>query len=664
MPHSVHGFQVQSDIALEHMALNVLHDIFPSQTGAWSCPEQWQAFFTLLHLQQDVVMAMGMGSGKTFPMILCSQLEHNKATIVILPLISLMTDYVDKLTKWKIPFHKFLANNPIIPSSTQLILVTAETITMPSFKKACMLHHQQTPIVRACFDEAQLALYQADFCFALRTVSNLCFHDQMQLVVLSSTMPVRSIPELKEQFYLTDNPIIIRTTTNHPNLKFVLKTFRPSINLVSVVSELRQTTYRIEDTTGDPLPFAQENNTLEYGPWIDPLTWLHMDQAYHSIFFVPRYELGEKLEEEIGNDFYHGDNTKLTEAAREQMFHAWKNNQIGDIIATSAMGQGGDCQDVYLIVHVDTPTGLGSCLQECNRGGRDGHVCVCYILAQDTRSWRPSKGNLDHNGAIDMHKLIWSSRACLRYVFTLWVDGVGVCCLDNAENQRCSHCEAYEESEPHILRKFRITPFPTMDSVSTSLGKRCASQVPDFAMAYKSSKRRTEEQYSHMDEYNAHLKGVVDALEPWCTYCLSFGDKVAKHNVLACPKLFQKGVIRTNIYLDFRQTLKYRWRNHLEHICPRCHLHSGNNTVHIGDLAHGCNPKHSDLIGPAVFGVYMSPSLYKAGEQHFGITNEWNTTVHYSEWLMDKVKEGDKDPSQILAVFMWAYQYYTKNVLE
>ena len=142
------------------------------------------------------------------------------------------------------------------------------------------------------------------------------------------------------------------------------------------------------------------------------------------------------------------------------------------------------------------------------------------------------------------------------------------------------------------------------------------------------------------------------------------GDKVAKHNVLACPKLFQKGVIRTNIYLDFRQTLKYRWRNHLEHICPRCHLHSGNNTVHIGDLAHGCNPKHSDLIGPAVFGVYMSPSLYKAGEQHFGITNEWNTTVHYSEWLMDKVKEGDKDPSQILAVFMWAYQYYTKNVLE
>ncbi|MEX3004365.1 protein DpdF [Serratia fonticola] len=65
---------------------------------------------------------------------------------------------------------------------------------------------------------------------------------------------------------------------------------------------------------------------------------------------------------------------------REGLIHAWRNDALDIMIATSAFGVGMDKNNVRSVLHVAVPENLDCLYQESGRGGRDGKASVAQII--------------------------------------------------------------------------------------------------------------------------------------------------------------------------------------------------------------------------------------------------------------------------------------------
>lgn len=616
---------------VKKLVLRVIQGMFSERPATFSCPEQWEVLLLCIQRRCDLLGLLRMGSGKTLIPVVCSMLE-SFTTIVILPLVALMTDYKFKLRLWKVPFHHWSAQTPNIPSDTRLILISADSANTGTWRdRRGVFHHGVRKILRTVWDEGGLALTQ-DFRHALATPYDLRWHPDMQVVVLSGSIPSRSVPALVSKFGLIDTPECVRTTSNRTNLKITLN---------------------VLTKTQDPVRYAKFfSRSKEFEAWFALGTG-------HAIFFVPEIAIGESLKDLTGWDFYHG---QMTDVEKQSVYMKWRLNEDKKshvLIASSSFGVGGDCGDVRFVVHVETPRAMGSFMQEINRGGRDGQLCECIMFCQSDMSWPPrEKGALDHDGAKEIQVAIWKSKCCVRYAITVWVDGVGICCWDMEENEKCSRCSATVRDDPE-LRSFQIVPWTNVTKEGSSsqpgsvLGRRAIADRPDFASAHTDAKRRQVDRYSHMIEFNDRLLVALNALSDVCTSCLVFGVTRSRHPPMNCHQII-KPYNGPKKYVAWRNQIDYNLRLYTEPICFTCHLHSGEGTVHEGEFMVGCNPNFKDMLMPLAFASFHHGEVKPLAEKHFGRT--WSSVEMFRAWLETRPTVHQKGPTNLIEFFLFVYE--------
>lgn len=609
-----------------------MRQLFRDDTISWASPQQQQAMVAVLEKRTDVVAILRTGGGKSMLAIIPSILEINYATVLVLPLNSLIMDFEHRLKRMGVPFQVYdrNVNSGSLNPRDNLILVTADKCRTDGWRESIAILNEQKPIARIVFDEAHIPLIASDYRNALEHIDDIRSLP-VQIVLLTGTMPRSSETDLKKAFNL-GSTTIIRQCTNREELSYILEKL-PHNDLV-------QRACRIVEQ--------------------EQVLWQDSDRA---LVFVTTLELGQIAACKFQCPFYNGNKDLMTDEERRAAYRLWVTGVSKVMVATSAFSTGNDYPNVRLTIHLDRPFEMLEFIQGQGRAGRDGMPAKCYTLVPPTAFSPQPTPAPDHKGVVAMHQhlYLFGLKRCLRYGITLHNDGAGIRCRSLPSNQLCIVCASDVNHDPTEIRIAQMPKSRSMDQMVCTTAPRIVQMPAEIgrpsgtaafvaSMNHSNSLRSGRQQ--EVAQHAHRVRRALQCLTYSCVFCTVMqGEAIAGHDLHTCPCLdmHENPSQSWGHYLDWRKQLQYT-RKHKK-ICFMCHVPQINDALHptFAKAKSGGPCEFADIIAPAAFGIFHNNKLRTGAMEHFG--QEWPGITHFTGWLIAPPNPGSY--SNIIDLVLW-----------
>jgi ATP-dependent DNA helicase RecQ len=329
---------------------------------------------------RDVLAVMPTGSGKSLGFQLPAVLSPG-LTIVVSPLIALMKDQVDDLTRRGIQaaaLHSLLSPearrvtlDAARAGALQLLYVAPERFASPTFVRLL----ESLPVARFVVDEAHCVSesghdFRPDY-RRLQSAAAACRRADRQpgrppMAALTAT----ATPEVRDdivQLLGLRAPHVVVAGFDRPNI-------HPSVRPVSGESEKQRL---LPSLLGD-------RRALVYTA----------TRAGAETAAAVLQAAG------VQADAYHGG---MPDATRTRVQDAFASGALRVVCATNAFGMGIDRPDIEAVIHADLPASIEAYYQEIGRAGRDGRPATATLL-WTYADVKTREFLIDHAGADDARR--------------------------------------------------------------------------------------------------------------------------------------------------------------------------------------------------------------------------------------------------------------------
>lgn len=381
-----------------------LHEMLGNHARFRDC--QQEAIQAILRGENFIVIVMGTGQGKSLTFMMPAWNSSGGVSVVIVPLITLRQDMIDRCRRLKIPCAEWNQHpNPMNP--VRLMFVTPESAVSEGFQTWLNRQKAAGQLDRIFIDECHVILNdQEDFRPKLAQMGVLN-QVGVQMIMLTATLPPTMEKELWKRMWWSQAKVrLFRARTSRPNIK-----------------------YSTKHVQGPPGKFQQ------WAQVIQQAASQHVNGKV--VIYCQSVASTLKLAEELGCDGYH--------------HHAPDKNQMLDrfrqdgsvIVTTSAFGMGIDVSNIRIVFHIDRPRNMLDYAQESGRAGRDGLPSEAIVLMSKTKDKRLE----EIEPQTVMVDLFVQNQVCKRQILDDYLDGYKRTQCEAGE-EMCGFCEQAFESHP------------------------------------------------------------------------------------------------------------------------------------------------------------------------------------------------------------------------
>ncbi|KAF6740916.1 hypothetical protein DFP72DRAFT_837178, partial [Ephemerocybe angulata] len=391
-------------------------------TGAnWSDRGQRDATEALLKLEKDVFVILRTGGGKTAVAVLPSLVEES-ITVIVIPFVSLLEDWVRRLTEWNIVFEVYTQEtSPSLGcSGAKIILVSSDRARLGQWKQDLARLDATRPVARIIFDEAHVWFMDLKFREQAMSLPSTLRQFPTQFVLISATIPP-ALEEVMSKDFAMSASTTIRNHPHRPELKYII--IRNMAGIPGMIAHFK----------------SHLDNMKTSRPWSNRDRW---------IIFVTTYLDGYEVAKSLGVEFYHSHNPEypLTHQERKAIYERWSSGGMPGMVATTAVSVGTDYSHVRLTAHFNPPFDMTSLVQQTSRAGRDGAPADCLVLCPIWTRPRTHTGEDEIRGITALKELLEippnSPPPCVRGAIGRAMEGVEIACIDlDSRWQPCSGCD-------------------------------------------------------------------------------------------------------------------------------------------------------------------------------------------------------------------------------
>lgn len=310
---------------------------------------QKEAIAAIVAGESPVVAVMPTGAGKSMLFMLPAWAERGGTTVVVVPLISLRGDMMQRCKTLGIQCVEWESRRP--PDAAAIVLVTPESAVGEEFATFLNRLRATRQLDRIVIDECHIVLNrQYTFRKQMQQLGKLVAAET-QMVLLTATLPPSEEDELYQRMHFERDQVkMFRANTARANLAY-------QVVRVGKAVKRQEVERMVLDTVQRKQRKYRTGKVVVYGN------------------SVPKIK---GLAKKLGCHAYH--HNAVGKASMLADFIAGKQRVIA---ATSALGMGVDIPDIRCIIHIDWPFTVLDYAQESGRAGRDGLRSEAVMIVQD-----------------------------------------------------------------------------------------------------------------------------------------------------------------------------------------------------------------------------------------------------------------------------------------